>query len=163
MLAVVLVVLQLIFGAHIDVFGASPDFLLVLSATVALRGGPRAGCAAGFVCGLLSDLLGSGPVGLSALLGCVGGYALGTSRRGGFADGWRGPLAGFATMSAAYNVLYFCLLLAFGTGVTLGWAAVGRLLAATVLDVAVAALAFAFLARFSGPGQATGPGGLHLR
>lgn len=162
-LAAVLVVLQLVFGAHIDVFGASPDFLLVLGAAVALLHGPRAGCAAGFACGLLFDLAGSGPVGLSALLGCIAGYALGAGRRNAFSEGWRAPLAAFAVAALAYNALYFCLLLALGTGVALGWAALARVLVGTVLDVAVAAVVFAVMARLCASGQTAGPGGVHLR
>lgn len=161
--AFVLVVLQLVLGGQVKVFGASPDFLLVLAATVALAYGSRTGCVAGFACGLLFDLAGSGPVGLSALLGCVAGYALGrgADQRSPLGDGWRPPLASFAVVAALYNALYLALLLALGEAGVPEWAMLGRLAAAVALDVAVAAAAFAVASRVLVP-RAPGPGGMPL-
>ena len=94
---VVLVVLQLVLGGHLKLFGASADFLLVIVGLLALMRGDVTGCVAGFVCGLAFDLLGSGMVGLTAILGVL------------------------------------------DVG---GWAVLGRVIASTVADVAVAAITF---------------------
>lgn len=161
--AAALVVLQLVFGGQVTLFGASPDILLVLAATLALAYGSRVGCVAGFACGLLFDLVGSGPVGLSSLLGCAAGYALGRSadQRSALGDGWRAPLASFAVVDALYNALYLALLLALGEAGTPEWAMLGRLAAAVALDVAVAAAAFAVAARVVAP-RPSASGGMPL-
>lgn len=161
--AFVMVVLQLVLGGQIKVFGASPNFLLVLAATLALVYGSRTGCIAGFACGLLFDLAGSGPVGLSSLLCCVAGYVLGrgADQRSLLGDGWRAPLVNFAVVAALYNVLYLALLLALGGVGVPELAMLGRLVAAVAFDVALGAVAFAVVARIVPP-RTSGPGGMPL-
>ena len=118
---VVLVVLQLVLGGHLKLFGASADFLLVIVGMLALMRGDVTGCVAGFVCGLAFDLLGSGMVGLTALLGSV---------------------LGFAVADLALNVAYLIFLTILGVLDVGGWAVLGRVIASTVADVAVAAITF---------------------
>lgn len=149
----VFLLLQLILGNHISVFGAQPGFMAVLTAAFAYMYGSRAGCIAGFASGLLADLMGAGPVGLLALLGCIMGYVLGRGQRNAFVDGWRAPLGEFAVAALVYNVAQFALLLMFAAGVTLDWAVVARIVASTVLDVLVAAITFAVLSRLCGGGS----------
>lgn len=157
----VLVLLQLVLGNHVSVFGAKPGFMLVLTGVVALSRGSRAGAIAGFGAGLLFDLLGTGPVGLSSLLGSVAGYALGRGQRNLFADGWKVPLAQFAVASLAYNALYFLFLLAFSLGLSLDAVVMARVLASTLLDIAVAAGPFWLLA-LANHANSLGSGGLRM-
>ncbi|MBS5449625.1 MAG: rod shape-determining protein MreD [Coriobacteriia bacterium] len=155
---VVLVLAHLVLAPHVQVFGAVPGFLLVLTACLACLGGARTGTLAGFVLGLLFDLTGAGPVGLSALLCAVAGYALGNARPGMLAEGWRTPLALFAACALAYNVLYLVFLLVFGTSLDGGWALVGRVVAGTAVDVVVGFVALFVLNRVLGSRRLTSDG-----
>ena len=58
--------------------GAHPDLLWLLPITAALLDGPETGAIVGFWAGLAFDLVLPTPFGLSALVGCVLGYAVGT-------------------------------------------------------------------------------------
>jgi rod shape-determining protein MreD len=64
----------------IDAFrigGVHPDVLWLLPITAALIDGPETGAAVGFWAGLAFDLVLPTPFGLSALVGCLLGYATG--------------------------------------------------------------------------------------
>lgn len=156
-----LVLAQLVLGNHLSLLGAKPGFMLVLTAVVAMERGSRSGAVAGFCAGLLFDLLGTGPVGLSSLLASVAGYLLGRNQRNLFADGWKAPIVEFAIASCAYNVLYFLFLLAFSLGVSLDAAVLARVAASTLLDVLVAVIPFALMAR-SARANSLGSGGLRM-
>jgi len=155
-----LVVLQLVFGGNLDLFGASPDFLLVFAASAAFMRGSKAGCVAGFACGLTFDLLGAGPVGISALLGSVLGFVLGLEERDHFVDGWVAPLVTFSVASFAYNVLYLLMLFIAGAGFGFGPVVALRVFAATLFDCVVAAAAFAVFSTYATRQVSTG--GLHI-
>ena len=57
--------------------GAHPDLLWLLPITAALLDGPETGAIVGFWAGLAFDLVLPTPFGLSALVGCVLGFATG--------------------------------------------------------------------------------------
>jgi len=61
----------------LSVGGATPDLPFVVTVFLALRRGPEAGCAAGFLAGLLQDVTGGGLVGVQALTKALAGFALG--------------------------------------------------------------------------------------
>ena len=58
--------------------GAHPDLLWLLPSTAALIDGPETGAIVGFWSGLAFDLVLPTPFGLSALVGCLLGFATGT-------------------------------------------------------------------------------------
>jgi rod shape-determining protein MreD len=60
--------------------GARPDLLVVAVVAVAMSAGPVSGAAFGFWAGLVADLLGSLPVGVSALVYTLVGYGVGLVR-----------------------------------------------------------------------------------
>lgn len=154
---VVLALAHLVLAPHVRVFGATPGFLLVLTACLAYRDGARLGTLAGFLLGLAFDLTGSGPVGLSSLLGAVAGFTLGSARTGLLAEGWHVPTLLFGACALAYNALYVALLAMFGAGIDLGWALAGRIVIGTALDALVGLVAFFVLNRTSGSrGRASG-------
>lgn len=72
---VLAILVQLIAGGHLSLFGAVPDFMLVAVFLIAVKCGQTPGVVCGFALGLLYDLVGSSTVGLSALIGAVFGYA----------------------------------------------------------------------------------------
>jgi rod shape-determining protein MreD len=74
------VLLQTTVVARLTFLGAKPDLVLVAVVCFALSDGPGAGMGAGFGAGLVTDLLGSHPLGLLALILCVIGYAAGVIR-----------------------------------------------------------------------------------
>jgi len=58
--------------------GVHPDIVWLLPITAALVAGPYAGAVVGFWAGLAFDLVLPTPFGLSALVGCVLGYSVGS-------------------------------------------------------------------------------------
>jgi rod shape-determining protein MreD len=74
---IVLMVQQTVMLA-LRVKGAHPDLLWLLPITAALLDGPETGAIVGFWSGLAFDLVLPTPFGLSALVGCVLGYAVGS-------------------------------------------------------------------------------------
>jgi rod shape-determining protein MreD len=60
-----------------SVGGITPDLPLILTALVALRRGPEAGCLVGFAAGLLQDAIGGGLLGVQALSRALAGFAMG--------------------------------------------------------------------------------------
>ena len=73
---IVLMVQQTVMVA-LRIGGAHPDLLWLLPITAALLDGPETGAIVGFWAGLAFDLVLPTPFGLSALVGCVLGYAIG--------------------------------------------------------------------------------------
>ena len=60
-----------------SVGGITPDLPLILTALIALRRGPEAGCLVGFAAGLLQDATGGGLLGVQALSRALAGFAMG--------------------------------------------------------------------------------------
>jgi rod shape-determining protein MreD len=80
---------------HID--GAHPDVTWILPAAAGYVGGPERGAWFGFGSGLVADLFLPTTFGLSALVGCILGYAVGMATAGTNRVSW--PL--FLVISAA--------------------------------------------------------------
>jgi rod shape-determining protein MreD len=74
----VLLMVQSIFMVSLRVGGAHPDLVWLLPITAALLDGPETGAIVGFWAGLAFDLVLPTPFGLSALVGCLLGYATGS-------------------------------------------------------------------------------------
>lgn len=140
--SVVCAVLYLVVGGRFLVFGSMPAYLFVLTATVAFIEGEGPGCVAGFLAGMVADLLGAGPVGLSALLMCVAGYLLGFRRRDYLAEGWGRPLLYFILADVAYTVVYLLIALFMGSVEMSAGSIAAAVVAGVVSDALVAAIAF---------------------
>lgn len=78
----VAVALQTSVAAQLPIGGAIVDVVLVATIAAGLAAGPEAGAGIGFGCGLIIDLLGVGPVGLTALVYTMVGYGVGVSQFG---------------------------------------------------------------------------------
>ena len=61
----------------VRVRGASPDVMYLMPIAAGIVGGPVEGAAVGFVAGLAADLLSPTPLGMTALVGTVVGFAVG--------------------------------------------------------------------------------------
>jgi rod shape-determining protein MreD len=60
-----------------SVGGVTPDLPLIVTALIALRRGPEAGCLVGFAAGLLQDATGGGLLGIQALSRALAGFVMG--------------------------------------------------------------------------------------
>jgi rod shape-determining protein MreD len=90
----------------IRIVGVHPDIMLLLPITGGIVGGPARGASMGFVAGLASDLFLPTPFGLSALVGCLLGFAVGAATVAlDRSASWLPPLAALAG-SALYEVVY---------------------------------------------------------
>src|SRR5580692_3782098 len=61
----------------VHVGGVHPDIMILLPIVAGLIGGPGSGASMGFGAGLVADLFLPTPFGLSALVGCLVGFAVG--------------------------------------------------------------------------------------
>ncbi|HEY6426875.1 MAG TPA: rod shape-determining protein MreD [Acidimicrobiales bacterium] len=94
--------------------GAHPDLVWLLPITAALLDGPETGAIVGFWAGLAFDLVLPTPFGLSALVGCLLGYATGSLTAA--VDpraAWLKPVAAL-TGSVAADMLFAVLGAVFG-------------------------------------------------
>jgi rod shape-determining protein MreD len=86
-----------------------PDIMILLPIVAGLVGGPGSGASMGFGAGLVADLFLPTPFGLSALVGCLIGFAVGiTTLALDRTAGWLPPVVAFGA-SALYEVIYAVL------------------------------------------------------
>lgn len=76
------VALQVSVAAQLPVAGVIVDLVLIVTIGAGLGAGAQAGAVTGFAAGLVIDLLGIGPVGLTSLVYTLVGYAVGVSQDG---------------------------------------------------------------------------------
>ena len=114
----VCLLLQVCLAPYIGFDNGRINFAIVFSGIYALSRGGRPAVVAGFVAGLLYDLLTTGPIGLCAAICTVTSYFLGMEERNRFADGFVGPTSSFGIAALASLLVYhLCMLLVgFGTG-----------------------------------------------
>jgi len=115
----------------VRVAGAAPDVMLLLAVAGGLVAGPVRGAVLGFVAGLSVDVFLRTPMGLSALVFTLVGYAVGIVSTGVLTPSWYLPVITASLASAAGVILY-----AF-VGAMLGEPMVSRRLVTIVSVVAV--------------------------
>jgi rod shape-determining protein MreD len=99
-------VLQVCLLARFSYDGARTDVLILVVIAVGFLAGPERGAQMGFAAGLSFDVVLSTPLGLSALVYTVVGFAVGTMSRSVVRSAWWiGPVV-VAAASAATMVLY---------------------------------------------------------
>ncbi len=142
-------VLQVMIAPHISLFGVTPNLLLLVVITLAFVEGSPAGATAGFIAGLLMDLLSSGPIGAWALVMSVTGYLSGSLRQNLFAEGWLAPVTVGVVAALVADFAYLVVVTVIGVGPTAFWQALGRLVLPRALYNAVLVmLVYPWLARF---------------
>ena len=110
---IVLMVQQTVMVA-LRVGGAHPDLIWLLPITAALLDGPETGAIVGFWSGIAFDLVLPTPFGLSALVGCLLGYATGSLTTAVDPRAtWLKPVAAL-TGSVAADMLFAVLGAVFG-------------------------------------------------
>lgn len=91
---------------RVQIFGVSPDGMMLLAVTAGIVGGPRFGALMGFASGLALDLFLETPMGLSALVFCLVGYAVGSIQGGVLRAAWWIPVLTTLVASAAGELVY---------------------------------------------------------
>jgi rod shape-determining protein MreD len=91
---------------RLRVFGAGPDVMLLLAVMAGIEGGPRVGALFGFAAGISLDLFLETPMGLSALVFCLVGYAVGNIQGGVLRAAWWIPIVTTFVASVAGVLLY---------------------------------------------------------
>ncbi|UCH77304.1 MAG: rod shape-determining protein MreD [Candidatus Coatesbacteria bacterium] len=122
--------------------GVAPDLTLATIIYLALAVGGVAAVAAGFALGLISDLLGWGPVGVGALIGTLAGAVFSYFRGQIYERSLLVPAVFTAVAFILKKAITLGLLAGTGAPVTVGWPVVGR---AGVAALVTAAAAFPLL------------------
>ena len=99
-------VLHLTVLDHLRVGGAAPDVMLLLAIAGGVVGGPQLGALLGFAAGLTLDLFLETPLGLSALVFCLVGYAVGNIQGGVLRASWWIPVVTALAASVAGELVY---------------------------------------------------------
>lgn len=139
--------LQAGLAPYMAIGGIVPNFLLLVTVTLALVEGPAAGCSVGFACGLIFDLLGAGPVGPMVLVLSVTGYLAGLMHENMFAEGWLLPITVFAIAALGAEIAYGLILDLLGAGGPFLLTFFTKMLPAAVYNTALALLVYPWLAR----------------
>ena len=141
-------VLQVMFAPHLAIFGVVPSLPLLVVITLAFVEGPSAGAVAGFVAGLMLDLLGTAPMGAWALVLSVTGYTSGMLQENLFAEGWLAPVTVAVIAGLVAETSYLIVLAVVGAGPAF-WASLGTIVLPRALYNAILVLlAYPWLARF---------------
>ena len=104
----VFLVVELTVLDRLRVFGAGPDIMLLLAVMAGIVGGPRVGALFGFAAGIVLDLFLQTLMGLSALVFCLVGYAVGNIQGGVLRAAWWIPIVTTLVASVA-GVLFYAL------------------------------------------------------
>jgi rod shape-determining protein MreD len=141
------VALQIALAPQIALFGVVPNLVFLVVVTLALTEGPIAGCTAGFIGGLLFDLLGTSVVGPYALVFCVVGYVAGLLHANMFAEGWLLPVTVVFLASLGAEFTYGIIMAVLDVGMPFGTAFVRIMLPGAVYTSALAVLLYPLLSR----------------
>jgi rod shape-determining protein MreD len=139
--------LQAGLAPYLAIGGVVPNILLLVVVTLALVEGPVAGSSVGFACGLVFDLLGTGPVGPMVLVLAVTGYVAGLLHENMFAEGWLLPMTVLAAAGLGVELAYGLILNLIGSGGPFLLALGTKMLPCAVYNTALALLVYPWLAR----------------
>jgi rod shape-determining protein MreD len=145
---VVATILQAALAPHMTIMGVRPNFLLLVVITLAMVEGATPGAVAGFVGGLVFDLLGSGPIGPGALVFTIVGYLAGTLAFNMFSESWVMPVTVVGIASLAFGLMYGGLLAFMGAEQDMVGIVFRLAVPGAVYDTLLALLVFPWLARF---------------
>ena len=140
-------ILQRGLAPQLSIGGIVPNFHLLVVVTLALATGPNEGAAAGFFAGLLFDLLGTGPIGLMALVLALTGYCAWLPHDAMFAEGWLLPVSVVFLASLTAEVSYALVLGFLGLGGPFFRTFAQIMLPGAVYNTALALLVYPWLAR----------------
>jgi len=108
--ALILSIVHIVFLRFLAVSSVTPDLLLILTVWIALAEGQFVGMFAGFLCGMLFDVVSADVPGSNALAKTIAGFVAGYFYREGFAMQTIGSyrfLLLVALSGVVHNLLYF--------------------------------------------------------
>lgn len=141
-------VLQVMLAPHLAIGGVIPNFPLLVVVTLSFVEGPSAGAVAGFIAGLLLDLLSTGPVGAWALVLSVTGYTAGMLSENLFAEGWLAPVTVAIIAGLLADFSYLLAVTILGVGPSFWESLVRAVLPRALYNAVLVMLAYPWLARF---------------
>lgn len=144
-IAVACVVLHLALAPQLRPFGGAFNFMLVLTASLAISVDSRSMVFIGFFSGLLYDLTTTGPVGLMSLLLALAGYGVALVSRGLASGLGMETLRVVIAAIFGVNLIYAIAMLLLGVETSILVSVGVHGLASTVLDV-VACVPFLLIA-----------------
>ena len=106
LVVVTALVVHLALLSRVRVFGVMPDLMLLVAIAAGYTAGPSGGAAVGFVSGMVVDLFLETPLGLSALVFTLVGFAVGTVGTGILRAAWWIPMLTALVASAVGEVLF---------------------------------------------------------
>lgn len=142
------IVLQITLAPHLAIGSVTPNFPLLVVVTLSFVEGPSAGAIAGFVAGLMLDLLSSGPVGAWAFVLSLTGYFAGMLQENLFAEGWLAPVTVAVVAGLLADFAYLIVLTILGVGPAFWEAVTQVVLPRALYNAILVMLAYPWLARF---------------
>ncbi len=146
LVVLVALILQVTLFSQFSYEGARPDIMILLAVMAGYRLGPERGAIVGFAAGVSFDIVLATPLGLSALVYTVVGYAVGASTSGMVRSSrWAAPAVA-AVGSAAGMVLYAVIGAVLGEPTLSGPSLASIVVLVAVVNAALAPLAVRALA-----------------
>jgi rod shape-determining protein MreD len=142
-MTVVAALLQSAVFSSIEVFGGSPDLLLVTLLGIALLRGAITGAVAGFIGGLVLDIANMGTLGVSSLLLTLAGYWTGRYGETTGRDRFHAPILSVLVLTVLVTVGGYALHFMLGEDVSAQDALFDTLLPTLGLNLLIAAPVFA--------------------
>jgi rod shape-determining protein MreD len=159
-LALIGLVVQVMVAPYLTIANGQVNALMVCAFGVALAEGGSRGVVAGFVAGLLYDLLTTGPIGLMALLLTIASFVLGAGNSAQTLGERRSWLMAVAA-AAAVELIYWLVCLAWGGAGVGVLALLAGWVPSVVLDALALALMIFCLVRILGGGSGLQTGAAH--
>jgi len=147
-------VAQVSIFSPIDVFGATPDLLLVTLVAVSLLRGSVAGASGGFFAGLIVDTAALGTLGLTSLVLTLSGFWIGRYGETTGRDRGHAPYLSIAVVTVLYEVGLLVVHFVLGESAP-GGAVFASLVPAVILNLLVTGPVYALVRRLLRP-QAPG-------
>lgn len=141
-------ILQVALAPYVAIAGVVPNFLVLVVITLSFVEGPSSGAVAGFIAGLLLDLLSTSPVGGWALVLSITGYAAGMLQENLFAEGWLAPVTVAIIAALLADFSYLLVLTILGVGPSFWPSLLTAVLPRAVYNAVLVLLAYPWLARF---------------
>ncbi len=138
-------VLQSTVFSTLTIFGAKPDFLLVMVVLVGILQGHQSAARKGFVIGLLEDVFVGRLIGSNALVKAIVGFLTGQVEKEIIKENVLISIFMVWVFSVIHNLLYGLLLVILGLGSTLGLDFLRTLFTFAFFNAFLALILFPFL------------------
>ena len=148
-------VAQVSIFSQIDVFGATPDMLLVTLVAVSLLRGSVAGAVGGFFAGLIVDTASLGALGLTSLVLTLGGFWIGRYGETTGRDRAHAPYLSIAVVTVLYEIGLLVVHFVLGESAPAG-SVFASLLPAVILNLAITGSVYWLVRRLLRPLEPTG-------